>query len=75
MIIIRYSDPLGKGSPKAQTRTRTPKLQTLNVQGSCGSEGVPFRVLFIRVPYYLGDRRRDPKLENHPTLNPKTLDS
>ena len=29
---------------------------------------VPFQVLFIRVPYYLGgggDRKRDPNLENY----------
>ena len=25
---------------------------------------VPFRVLFIRVPYYLGDLERDRNLEN-----------
>ena len=24
---------------------------------------VPFRVLFIRVPYYIGDRKRDPTFE------------
>ena len=27
---------------------------------------VPFGVLFIWVPYYLGDPERDPKLENYP---------
>ena len=26
---------------------------------------VPFRVLFIRVPYSLGDLKRDPNLENY----------
>ena len=26
----------------------------------------PFRVLFIRVPYYIGDLERDPNLENYP---------
>ena len=28
--------------------------------------GAPFRVLFIRVPYYIGDLKRDPNLENCP---------
>ena len=27
---------------------------------------VPFRVLFIRVPYYIGDLKGDPSLENYP---------
>ena len=29
---------------------------------------VPFRLLFtkVRVPYYFGDPRRDPNLENYP---------
>ena len=27
---------------------------------------VPFRVLFIRVPNYIGDPKRDPNLENYP---------
>ena len=27
---------------------------------------VPFRVLFIRAPYYIGDVNRDPNLENYP---------
>ena len=26
----------------------------------------PFRVLFIRVPYYFGNPKRDPNLENYP---------
>ena len=26
---------------------------------------VPFRVLFIRVPYYIGDPERDPNFENY----------
>ena len=26
---------------------------------------VPFGVLFIRVPYYVGDLKRDPGLENY----------
>ena len=29
---------------------------------------VPFRLLFIRVPYYIGDLKRDPNLENYPCL-------
>ena len=29
---------------------------------------VPFRVLFIRVPYYIGDLKRDPNLENYPSM-------
>ena len=40
--------------------------------------GVPFRVLFIRVPYYFGNlkgEKRDPNIENYqnpkPNLNPK----
>ena len=27
---------------------------------------VPFRVLFIRVPYYIGDPKRDPNFDNYP---------
>ena len=27
---------------------------------------VPFKVLFIRVPCYIGDLERDPNLENYP---------
>ena len=27
---------------------------------------VPFRVLFIRVPYYFGDLKRRPDLESYP---------
>ena len=27
---------------------------------------VPFRVLLIRVPYYFGDSKEDPNLENYP---------
>ena len=27
---------------------------------------VPFRVIFIRVPYKIGDLKRDPNLENYP---------
>ena len=34
----------------------------------------PFRVLFIRVPYFVEDPKRDPNLENHPyTLNCRKL--
>ena len=29
---------------------------------------VPFRVLFIRVPYYVGDPERDPNLENYQSM-------
>ena len=28
---------------------------------------VPFRVLLIRVPYYIGDLKGDPNLENYPS--------
>ena len=28
---------------------------------------VPFRVYFIRMPYYIGDLNRDPSLENYPS--------
>ena len=34
---------------------------------------VPFRVLFIRVPYYIGDQKRDPNLENYPYNYTQTL--
>ena len=27
---------------------------------------VPFTVLFVRVPYYIGDLKGDPNLENYP---------
>ena len=27
---------------------------------------VPFRVLFISLPYYIGDLNRNPNLENYP---------
>ena len=27
---------------------------------------VPFRVVIIRVPYYIGDLKRDPNLESYP---------
>ena len=29
---------------------------------------VPFRVLCTRVPYYIGDLKRDPDLENYPSV-------
>ena len=29
---------------------------------------VPFRVLFIRVPYYIGDLKRDPNIEAYPSI-------
>ena len=29
---------------------------------------VPFGVLFIWVPYYVGDLKRDPNLENYPCM-------
>ena len=33
---------------------------------------VPFRVLIIRVPHYIGDLKWDPNLENYPyTFTPK----
>ena len=28
-----------------------------------------FKVLFIRVPYYIGDLKRDPNLENYPYVD------
>ena len=39
---------------------------------------VPFRVFFIRVPYHIGDLKRDPSLENYPyhqPYKPQTADS
>ena len=30
---------------------------------------VPFRVLFIEVPYYFGDLKRGPNLENYPYIS------
>ena len=45
-------------------------LQGLGYMGSSLSWGS--RVPFIRVPYYIGDQKGDPNLENYPsTLNPK----
>ena len=32
---------------------------------------VPVRQLFIRVPYYIEDAKRDPNLENYPFVLPK----
>ena len=34
--------------------------------GSSLKLGSQFRVLFIRVPYYIGDMKRDPNSENYP---------
>ena len=32
-----------------------------------------FKVLIIRVPYYIGDLKRDPDLENYPYAGPLHL--
>ena len=39
------------------------------VTGSSSNWDPLFRVPFIRVPYYTGDRKRDPNLENYPVVS------
>ena len=58
-VAITGAKPL---SPRERTFLR------LNATGTWVGFGirVPFRVLFIRVPYYFGDLKRPPNLENYP---------
>ena len=50
-----------------QNRARLQKLVSRDGtnMGSSLNFG-PFGVLFIRMPYYIGDLKRDPTLENYP---------
>ena len=48
---------------------------TLRLRAQCSGErqfskiGSPFRVLFRRVPYYIGDLNKKPNLENYPFIH------
>ena len=59
-------------SLESQLQTCSPGTQTIvspmqESENGCFSEfGSLFRVLFIRVPYWFGDRKLDPNLENCP---------
>ena len=46
-------------------------ILNVDVCGELSKVGSPFRIHFVRVPYCIGDLKRDPKLENYPyTRNP-----
>ena len=42
------------------------RLGELKLHGQFSKFGSPFRVLFVKVPYYIGVPKRDPTLENYP---------
>ena len=62
LLIVRALDPL-------RTELSGPWKPRVGLKSS-----VPFGVLVIRVPYYIGDPKRDPNLENYPYLGLKPSD-
>ena len=57
---------ISKTLERTHSPTRGTRALNLNLRKSSFKIRVPFRVRLIRVPYYIGDLKRDPNSENYP---------
>ena len=62
----RSSSSSSSGSSSGSSRSRSRSRSRRSRRSRSSSSRPLFGVLFMRVPYYIGDPKRDPNLENYP---------